>query len=221
MRTIEQLKKEIVNLYGGDTEQFKKYNKEIAQMAIDEKTIPEIVHELFHKYRVMSTPDSLTGYFKSYNKGIKPSRKNKRILLNDEEYQLALEERARVNNCNYQYYSKSTREKAKKEKVSLKKSRVRELSLSNWRKSDFNEIKQILFKLRDERDKKYKNLKDEDTTLKETERLIKDVYKLDADIEKYEKELSLKESLNKISGLLNADIRSIHITYLELEKEGE
>lgn len=219
MMTIEQIKKEIINLYGGDTEQFKKYNKEIAQMAIDGKTIPEIVYELFHKYRVMSTPDSLTGYFKAYNKGIKPSRKNKRILLNDKEYQLALEERARVNNCNYQYYSKSSKEKAKKERVDLKKSRIRELSLSNWKTSDFNEIKRIINESKSERETKWRKSKDEDINLEETARLIKEVYSLDKTIKKYEAELDFHKSMTMISQYLNADTKTIHITYLEKESE--
>ena len=60
----------------------------------------------------MSTPDSLGSYYKLVLK-TKVSRKKKVILIDDDEYQMALDERARVNGCNYSYYSRAARKKKK------------------------------------------------------------------------------------------------------------
>lgn len=213
----QNIKNKILNLYGGDTEYFKKYHKEIMQMAINDKTIPQIVFELFHTYNVMATPDSLTGYFKAYDRNLKPSRKNKRILLDDDEYQLALEERARVNNCNYQYYSRSAKQAAKNKRLEEKKSRIGEVSLRNFKNSDFKEIKQILSQLKNKRQNKWIDLKETDS-LDEVASITKEVYELDKDIKEYEGQLDFLEGIMRISSYLKADINSIHITYLKKEE---
>lgn len=109
MKNLEEIKMEIPNLYGGDTEYLNKYKNELKDLA-KKYTIPEIVSILFHHYNIMTTPDSLGSYYKLILKMV-VSRKKKSLLINDEEYQIALDERARVNGANYAYYSKSAREK--------------------------------------------------------------------------------------------------------------
>lgn len=110
-RTLDEIKEQVPNLYGGDTEYFNQWKNYLIDFA-KKYTIPEICSILFHDFSIMSTPDSLGSYYKLVLK-MPVSRKKKVILIDDDEYQMALDERARINGCNYAYYSKTARKKKK------------------------------------------------------------------------------------------------------------
>lgn len=117
MRNLEQIKKEVKNLYGGDTEEFNKLKSVIIGMMKNHHHVPKMVSILYHDFNTMSTPDSLGSYIKIYLKKEKDlykiGRKGKYILIDDDEYQIALNERSRVTGSKYLYYSKASRIKKK------------------------------------------------------------------------------------------------------------
>lgn len=204
-------------LYRGETEEFDKNSKLILNLATSGKTIPEICYILLHDYNIMSTPDSLDGWFKVRYPELKPSRKNKKILIEDDYYQAVLEERKKETGASYTCYSRTTRENKKKQKRGRKPKTIVTLNIKEFSKENLNALEGII----GEKEKSLKAKIDElkipgrEIDMNIINETVTEANKLEKELKEAKEYFKLMDSVINISEVLNTPLKDLTISYIK------
>lgn len=222
MRSLEQIKKEVKNLYGGDTEEFNELKDVIIGMMKNHYHVPKMVYILFHDFNTMSTPDSLGSYIKIYLKKEKElykiGRKGKYILIDDDEYQIALNERSRVTGSKYLYYSKASRIKNKNIKTGQenKKKMTKTISTIGLSEMSINEAERERHTLTKKFNQKFSNVSAEELFKRNDLNISKlrdEYFSLLSQLDSNKNKIEFLTALRDMANSLGTDMNRFTIIY--------